>query len=56
MFSACDKLKIALAVYRRTGYDTQYKARVYNQGCKTMKYEIYHTCDIESHRWFTNFL
>ena len=21
-----------------------------------MKYEIYHTCDVESHRWFTNFL
>ena len=21
-----------------------------------MKYEIYHTCDIESHRWFTNFV
>ena len=23
---------------------------------KIIKYEIYHTCDIESHRWLANFI
>ena len=34
MFSAYNKLKIVLAVYRRTGYDAQHEATVYKKGCK----------------------
>ena len=52
--STFEKLKCALAVHRRTGYDNNTKPEFYNQGCKAIKYEIYHTCDIESHHWFTN--
>ena len=56
MQSLCLHKKNALAVYHRTGHNAQYKAWFISKAARISKYEIYHTCDIESYCWFTNLI
>ena len=53
-FLCVHKKTRVLAVYRRTGHNAQYKARLITKA--ESKYEIDHTCDTESHRWFTKLI